>query len=77
MQEVGAVRTRGTGGSASFLSPPAAKAKGKMNDHCSVVFPSPKAASLPPPLVLSGKRQPGGLIHWYSSKREMMSSLGV
>lgn len=42
---------RGTGGSASFLSPPAAKAKGKMNAYCSVVFPCPEMAPLPPPLL--------------------------
>lgn len=45
----------GTGGSASFLSPPAATEKEKMNDHSSFVFPSPKAASQPPALLCQAK----------------------
>lgn len=37
------------------MSPPAVTEKEKMNDHCSFVFPNPKAAAVPPALLCQAK----------------------
>lgn len=37
------------------MSPPAVTEKENISDHCSFVFPSPKAVSLPPALLCQAK----------------------